>query len=357
MHLGTSITPFGHHLAAWQKNGSVNALRFDRISEQVKRAQDAKLDFVLFADNFGHRPVKDLSAQTVPFEPTTLIAALATMAGKIGLIASAAMDQHEPYNLARRFASLDTISHGRTGWNYIAASASAKAAEYIDVVSRLWDSWEDDAFVYDKNKGRFFLPQKMHVLNHVGENFTVRGPLNVNRSPQAKPVVATLLRSQTLELAAQKAEVIFLDVSSPEELKSTLTNFHEALDRTGRKRSHIKILVNIVPYIGETENEANKLRQELSGLIEVNEQTSGIELVGTAQAIADQLEKWSELVDGFISLSPFLPNGRDPFIESVVPELQKRSIFRSEYAGQTLREHLSLPRPAHPATAMTEQAS
>lgn len=356
MHIGTSITPFGHHPAAWLKSGSSSALQFSQLAQQLKQAQNAKLDFAFFSDNFGHRPVENLSAQTVPFEPTTLIAALATITGEIGLIASAAMDQHEPYNLARRFASLDAISHGRAGWNYIASSSLTKSAEYIDVASGLWDSWEDDAFVYDKVKGRFFQPQKMHVLNHAGENFTVRGPLNVNRSPQGKPVVTTLLQSRTRELAAQKAEVIFLDVRTPEELRSTLTNFHEAFDRSGRKRSDVKILVNIVPYVGETESEANKLRQELDGLVEGNEKPSGIELVGTAQTIADQLEKWDGLVDGFTSLSSFVPDGRDPFIKGVIPELQKRGVFRREYAGQTLREHLGLPRPIHPAAAVAEQS-
>ncbi len=134
------------------------------------------------------------------------------------MIATAATNQHEPYNLARRFASLDTISKGRTGWNLVASSESfERDAEYVEVVSGLWDSWEDDAFVYDKAAGRFFVPEKMHVLNHKGEHFTVRGPLNVNRSPQGKPVITHKLTIPTLDLAAQYAEVILVDTPTLEE--------------------------------------------------------------------------------------------------------------------------------------------
>ncbi|MEP7455469.1 LLM class flavin-dependent oxidoreductase [Phyllobacterium sp. SB3] len=355
MHLGISITPFGHHSAAWQKNGSSNTLQFSRISEQVKQAQDAKLDFVFFADNFGHRPVDNLSAQTLPFEPTTLISALATIAREIGLIASAAMDQHEPYNLARRFASLDTISHGRAGWNYIASAAPVKSAEYIEVVSGLWDSWEDDAFIYDKAKSRLFQPEKMHVLNHKGENFTVRGPLNVNRSPQGKPVISTLLTSLALELAAQKAEIIFLDVRTLEELKSVISDLQQAFDRNGRNRSDVRVLANVVPYVAESEAGAAKLRQELDDLAG-DVSLAGIELIGTAQTIADRLEEWSELVDGFTILPPVVSDDSNAFVNSVIPELRKRGLFRDDYAGKTLRDHLGLQRPIHPAAIIAEQS-
>ncbi|EJN04956.1 LLM class flavin-dependent oxidoreductase [Phyllobacterium sp. YR531] len=354
MHLGISITPFGHHPGAWQKNGSSNSLQLNRISQQVKQAQDAKFDFALFADNSGIRPVGNLTTQ-VPFEPTTLISALATVAHEIGLIASAAIDQHEPYNLARRFASLDTISHGRAGWNLIASASVPKSAEYIDVVSGLWDSWEDDAFIYDKAKGRLFLPEKMHVLDHAGENFTVRGPLNVNRSEQGKPVIATLLQSQTLEIAAQKAEVIFIDVTTSEELKSNLSDLQRAFDRNGRNRRNVRILANVVPYVSTSEADANKLRQELDGLAS-NVSLSGIELIGTAQTIADHLEELAERVDGFTILPAIVSDERETFVESVIPELRNRGLFRDDYTGKTLRDHLGLPRPAHPAAIAPEHS-
>jgi N-acetyl-S-(2-succino)cysteine monooxygenase len=357
MHLGISITPSGHHPAAWLKNGSPDALQFGQLSEQVRQAQQAKLDFVFFADNFGRRPVKELTAQTVPFEPTTLIAALATVADAIGLIASAAIEQHEPYNLARRFASLDTISRGRAGWNYIASDASSKAAEYIEVVSGLWDSWEDDAFIYDKVKGRFFDPEKMHVLNHKGENYTVRGPLNVNRSPQGKPVTATWLQPETLALAAQKAEVIFVDGLAGGKLEPAVSGLQEAFDHHGRERSDVKILANVVPYVGATQEEADKIRLELDELENGRGHLADIQLTGTPETIADQLQEWSELVDGFVILPPLVSDGRNAFIESVVPELRRRGIFRHDYAGKTLRDHLDLPRPPHPAAITTEQSS
>ncbi|HMF66288.1 MAG TPA: LLM class flavin-dependent oxidoreductase, partial [Phyllobacterium sp.] len=156
MHIGISITPFGHHPAAWREK-SEDAIHFNALAAQVKKAQEGALDFAFFSDQHSQRPLTDLSPQVVPFEPTTLVAALATVARQIGLIATAATNQHEPYNLARRFASLDTISKGRAGWNVVVSpEAGARDQEYLEVVGGLWDSWEDDAFIYDKASGRFF---------------------------------------------------------------------------------------------------------------------------------------------------------------------------------------------------------
>lgn len=358
MHIGISITPFGHHPAAWRDKPSVDAIRFNHLARQVKKAQEGKLDFVFFADQLGRRPVDTLSPQAVPFEPTTLVAALATVTPDIGLIATAGLSQHEPYNLARRFASLDTISNGRTGWNFVAsADEAAKSAEYIDVVSGLWDSWEDDAFIYDKAKGRFFQPEKLHVLHHKGGNFTVRGPLNVNRSPQGKPVVATILNSQTLDLATQKADVIFIDAANFDEAKATLSDLGKTLERFGRARTDVKILANVVPYIGATATDAENLRNRLDALSPDAGKPAGIQLAGTAGTVADRLQEWSGVVDGFTILPPLVPDGIDIFVEGVIPELRRRGAFRQAYTGQTLREHLNLPRPIHSASTIAGQTA
>ncbi|CAN7357848.1 LLM class flavin-dependent oxidoreductase [Phyllobacterium sp. LjRoot231] len=356
MHIGISITPFGHHPAAWRKK-SKEAIHFNQLAAQVKKAEEGGFDFAFFSDQLGQRPLSDLSPQAVPFEPTTLVAALATVARRIGLIATAATSQHEPYNLARRFASLDTISKGRAGWNVVVSpEASARDEEYLDVVSGLWDSWEDDAFVYDKASGRFFLPEKMHLLDHKGEHFTVRGPLNVNRSPQGKPVISHVLTPHTAEIAARSAELIFIDLTSTDEAKALVSDFMQRLKRHGRQRSDVKILANVIPFISTTRAGAQQLRDRLDALSSGGEKPAGLELIGAPAEIADALQNWSGVVDGFTVLPPLAPESTDAFIDHVVPELRERGLFRSSYEGSTLREHLGIQRPQHPASQAAGQS-
>jgi len=355
MHIGISITPFGHHPAAWREK-SEDAIHFNALAAQVKNAEEGGFDFAFFADRLGQRPFNDLSPQAVPFEPTTLVAALATVVRQIGLIATAATSQHEPYNLARRFASLDAISKGRAGWNVvISPEATARDQEYLDVVSGLWDSWEDDAFVYDKASGRFFLPEKMHLLDHKGEHFTVRGPLNVNRSPQGKPVVSHVLTPHTVEIAARSAELIFVVASSFGEAEAIIADFTQRLESHRCKRSDVRILANVIPYIGATTAEAQKLKARLDELSSSGEKPAGLEVIGTPVEIADALEEWSGVVDGFTILPPIAPEGIDAFTDHVIPELRKRGLFRNSYQGSTLREQLGIQRPHHPASQAAEQ--
>jgi alkanesulfonate monooxygenase SsuD/methylene tetrahydromethanopterin reductase-like flavin-dependent oxidoreductase (luciferase family) len=355
MHIGISITPFGHHPAAWREK-SEDAIHFNALAAQVKKAEEGGLDFGFFADRLGQRPLNDLSPQAVPFEPTTLVAALATVVRRIGLIATAATTQHEPYNLARRFASLDTISKGRAGWNVVVPpGATARDQEYLDVVSGLWDSWEDDAFVYDKASGRFFLPEKMHLLDHKGEYFTVRGPLNVNRSPQGKPVVSHVLTADTAEIAARSAELVFIDPASVDEARTLVSDFTKRLERHDRKRSEVRILANVIPFIGATKSDAQQLHGRLDTLSPDGERPGRSEIIGTSLEVVDALETWSGVVDGFTVLPPAAPEGVNAFVDHVIPELRKRGLFRNSYADTTLREHLGLQRPRHPASQAAEQ--
>jgi alkanesulfonate monooxygenase SsuD/methylene tetrahydromethanopterin reductase-like flavin-dependent oxidoreductase (luciferase family) len=294
----------------------------------------------------------------VPFEPTTLVAALATVVRRIGLIATAATTQHEPYNLTRRFASLDTISKGRAGWNVVVPSGvTARDQEYLDVVHGLWDSWENDAFVYDKASGRFFLPEKMHLLDHKGEYFTVRGPLNVNRSPQGKPVVSHVLTADTAEIAARSAELVFIDPASMDKARTLVSDFTQRLERHGRKRSEVRILANVIPFIGATKSDAQQLHDRLDTLSPDGERLCGFEVIGTPLDVADALRAWSGIVDGFTVLPPVAPEGIDAFVDHVIPELRKRGLFRNSYEGNTLREHLGMQRPRHPASQAAEQTS
>lgn len=349
MNLGISITPFGHHPAGW-RGKSHSALRFDHMAAQVKKAQEGAFDFVFFDDRLGQRPVDDLSPQAVPFEPTTLIAALATIADTIGLIATADTGQHEPYNLARRFASLDVISKGRTGWNLVTSKeGSTRDDEYVDVINGLWDSWDDDAFAYDKAAGRFFMPEKMRVLNHKGRHFTVRGPLNVNRSPQGKPVISHLLTRGTLDIAARWADLVFINAQSLDEARALVSDFAERLDHHQRGRLDVRILANVIAYTGATIVGARQSYEELNTYGRVP--AAGFETVGTPVETVDLLQEWFENggVDGFIVLPPRVPEHVDAFIDAVIPELRKRGLVRTRYAGTTLREHLGLRRPSHAA--------
>jgi alkanesulfonate monooxygenase SsuD/methylene tetrahydromethanopterin reductase-like flavin-dependent oxidoreductase (luciferase family) len=354
MHLGVSLSPFGHHPAAWRAKGATQrSLDVGAFAAQAQKAQDGALDFVFLADAQTQRPRTELPRQTVPFEPTTLVAALATLARRIGFVATAATGQHELYNLARRFASLDLLSQGRVGWNLVASGpTSAWNAEYLAVVSALWDSWDDDAFVYDKTAGRFFTPQKMHVLDHRGEHFTVRGPLNVNPSPQGKPIIALALTAETLAMAAHSAEVMFVAGASREEGGARVAEVRRLLDSQGRKRSEVRALANVIPWIGATRAQALDSFEALNArsLPGLAQTPQGRELIGTASDIADALQESFERgeFDGFTILPPIAPDGLDAFVDFVVPELRRRGLFRARYEGTTLRDHLRLDRPRRP---------
>ena len=367
MHIGVSLSPFGHHPAAWrEQDAALGALAVGNFIAQARKAEGAALDFVLLADAQACRPLAELSPQAVPFEPTTLVAALATLARRIGFVATAATGQHELYNLARRFASLDSISGGRVGWNLLAsgppsgpwsgppaATAVQWNAEYIAVVGGLWDSWDDDAFVYDKAAGRFFVPEKMHVLDHRGKHFTVRGPLNVNRSPQGRPIIAQTLTRASMPTAAQAAEVVFLTGKSRAEMGVLLTDLQRLLDAGTRRRSDLRVLVTVVPWIGGSHAEAREVCEELNArALPGAERPSGCDVIGTPIEVADALQEWFEQgdVDGFVILPPVVPRGLDSFVDSVVPELCRRRLLRTAYEGTTLRDHLGLERPWLPAT-------
>lgn len=350
MHLGVSLSPFGHHPAAWREPGTTpRALEVGNFARQAQKAEDGALDFVLLADGEARRPRAELTPQTVPFEPTMLVAALATLVKRIGFVATAASTQHELYNLARRFASLDLISQGRVGWNLIASGPTpAWNTEYAKVVSALWESWDEDAFLYDKSTARFFVPHKMHVLDHRGEHFTVRGPLNVNPSPQGKPVIVQVLTPETSASALQVTEVLLVADTSHEE-PGARSKLQQLLGSRDAKRAEVRVLANIIPWIGATRAHAWDRFDALSALSlpKSAETPQGRDVIGTAVDIADALQESFERreLDGFTILPPVEPGGIESFVDRVVPELRRRGLFRTCYEGSTLRDHLALDRP------------
>jgi FMN-dependent oxidoreductase (nitrilotriacetate monooxygenase family) len=428
--LGLSMRQLGYHAGGWRHpgvpaGGAMDIQYYTRVAQSAERG---KFDMVFLADGVALRqrdePPGSLSRsnQNVELEPLTLLSALAMVTKHIGLVATASTTYNEPYHIARKFASLDHISRGRAGWNIVTSWSEAearnfnreahleydvryeRAAEFVDVVTGLWDSWEAGAFVHDKASGLFYEPAKMHVLNHRGKHFSVRGPLTVARCPQGRPVLVQAGASdQGQEIAAASADVVFTAQLALADAVAYYASVKSRLARYGRAEDDLKILPGILPIVGRTEAEAKAKHQQLQDLIhplvglahifgpmgDLSEypidgpvpepkdpelrsraklmldlarrenltirrlylaMSSGRGhrmVIGTPTQIADELEEWTEAraADGFNIIPSHLPAGIDDFVELVVPELRRRGLFRHEYEGATLRENLGLPVP------------
>lgn len=325
MHLAVSLLP--------GTAGSGDGPAFSHLASLVQRAEAAGLDMVLLADS-APASTSDAENNHVPFEATSLLAALATVGSKIGLVAAASTVAHQPYNLARRFASLDIISHGRVGWNATMAQAPREAGnfsrpdgfsdadfrrrteEYIGIVQGLWQGWDADALLFDKSGGRFHDPEKMHLLDHKGEFFSVRGPLNVARSPQDAPVlVLSGLSVSDLGIAARTADIILLDDKPVEGTKARYDDLKRRVAACGRDPDAVRVLTNVAPG------------------------TAG-KLAAVADGLAEQFQ--SKSCDGFNIQLPAQRSALNDFVAIVVPELRRRGLFRESYRGTTLRSHLGL---------------
>lgn len=429
LRLGAFMRPVSLHTGAWRYPGSYPDANFNfaHLKRFAQRLEAAKFDAFFMADHLAvlNMPIEALrrSHTVTSFEPFTLLSALAAVTDRIGLVATASTTFDAPYHIARRFASLDHISGGRAGWNIVTTSNPdaalnfgleehvehderyRRAREFHDVVTGLWDSFADDAFVRDAESGLYFDPSRMHVLDHKGPHLSVRGPLNIARPLQGWPVIVQAGASESgRQLAAETAEVIFAAHADLAAGQRFYADVKARAERAGRNREHIKILPGAFVIVGDTVEQARAKRAELDSLVyyesgiaslsiaighdassfdpdgplpdipETNASKSsrdraielarqenltvrqlaqrlggysGLAFVGTPQTIADQMEEWlaSEGSDGFNIMFPFLPAGLDDFVDRVVPELQRRGIFRQEYEGSTLRENLGLPRP------------
>jgi N-acetyl-S-(2-succino)cysteine monooxygenase len=436
LHLNAFLLGTGHHVASWRHPdaSAKGALDFAAYRDFAQQAEAAKFDALFLADSAaiwgGGSEDEALyrSDRAEHFEPLTLLSSLAAVTEKIGLIATVTTTYNEPFHLARKFASLDHLSGGRAGWNLVTSSNEAealnfnqsshaahadryqRAEEFIDVARGLWDSWEEDAFVRDKASGLNFEPAKLHVLDHQGPHFQVRGPLNVARPVQGYPVLVQAGSSEPgKELAARTAEVVFTAQQTLENAQAFYADLKGRLAKYGRSSDSLKILPGIFPVVGKTLEEAEAKYQALQDLIhpavglallsamigidlsaydingplpdDLPESNGGksrqallIEkarrenlsikalylsiagarghytLVGTPETIADTLQTWFEqgAADGFNIMPALLPNGLTDFIELVVPILQARGLFRTEYEGHTLRDRLGLKKPQHP---------
>lgn len=429
LHLTAFMRPVSLHTGAWRYPGAYPDANFNfhHLKSFALKLEAAKFDAFFMADHLAvlNMPEEALkrSHTVTSFEPFTLLSALAAVTDKIGLAATASTTFDEPYHIARRFASLDHISQGRAAWNIVTTSNPdaalnfgkeehlvhderyKRAREFFDVVTGLWDSFADDAFLRDQQSGIYFDPSRMHVLDHKGDDFNVRGPLNIARPVQGWPVIVQAGQSEPgRQLAAETAEVVFCAPRGLSDAKKLYADLKSRVAAVGRNPDHLKILPAAFIVIGETVADAKEKRAKLDSLVHYDsaiaslsiaighdvsgldpdsylpelpdtnaskssqEQVlklareenltvrqlaqryggySGLAFVGTPESVADEMQQWLDEAgcDGFTVVFPFVPQGLDDVVEKLVPELQRRNIFRSDYEGSTLRDHLGLPRP------------
>jgi FMN-dependent oxidoreductase (nitrilotriacetate monooxygenase family) len=425
-----------YHMAGWRHPGAYadGGLNFKHWAEFARTMERGKLDMLFIADTIGtpgsdDREQLSFTSKIDRFEPLTVLSALSQVTQRLGLAATAATTYSAPYTVARMFASLDYLTDGRAGWNLVTggnredalnfnldthvphAERYALAEEFADVVRGLWDSYEDDAFLRDKSSGRYFRPEKLHVLNHKGKYFSVKGPLSVARPPQGHPVIIQAGGSvPSKELSARVADVMFMSQSDLGEAKAFYQDVKGRVEKFGRKPDDLKLMPGAFIFVGRSEAEANERFEELEAMVPIevamarlSQNLGGVDLSGypldgpmpevkgnsarmsapdsymkiarrenltlrqtarraatakhhwivkgTPGQIADQLEDWfvNFGADGFNLLPPYLPGSLNDFVDLVIPELQKRGLFRTEYEGKTLRENLGVPRPEHRA--------
>ncbi|MDQ1647339.1 MAG: N-acetyl-S-(2-succino)cysteine monooxygenase [Cryptosporangiaceae bacterium] len=287
LHLNAFLMHVGHHEAAWRhpRTAPENAGTAKHYIEIAQTAERGKLDSIFFADGLGLMGnVRYNHASGL--EPLTLLAAIAVATERIGLIATASTTYYEPFHLARKFASLDHISGGRAGWNIVTSGTEAearnfglaehpqhadryrRAAEFVEVATKLWDSWEDGVLVRDKASGLYTESERIHAIEHRGEFFSVAGPLNVPRSPQGHPLLVQAGSSQDgKEFAARYAEAVFTAQQTLADGKAFYADLKSRLAKYGRTGDALKILPGISPIIGSTTAEAKQLEDELNSLI------------------------------------------------------------------------------------------
>jgi FMN-dependent oxidoreductase (nitrilotriacetate monooxygenase family) len=429
--LGLSMRYTGYHAAGWRHPEADPgcASKFSHFVRVAQTAEAAKFDMVFLADGIGIRGRDEppgslqLGMQNAELEPLTLLSGLAAVTSRICLVATASTTYNEPFHIARKYGSLDHISGGRAGWNIVTSWSEAeaqnfnrdthmdydtryeRAAEFVEVVKGLWDSWDEDAFPLDKVSGQFYDPSKLHVLDHKGKHFKVRGPLSVKRTPQGRPVLVQAgAAQQGLEIAAKSADVVY---SAPQALDAAVAYYADLKGRLaqhGRAPGDLLILPGVTYFIGRTRQEARDQYDQFNALLDPKlglsylfgyfGDLSGYDvdgpppeppdprmrsmaratlerarrdnlsirqlytttaagfgtrlMIGTPEDIVDEMEAWvdAKAADGFNLCPPLLPKGADDFIEMVMPELRRRGMFRTEYEGPTLRENLGLKKPA-----------
>jgi FMN-dependent oxidoreductase (nitrilotriacetate monooxygenase family) len=436
LKLGALITGAGHGWGEWRHPEAIPSAstNFNLYKTQAQLAEQGKFDFIFIADSL-HIHAKSSPHYLSRFEPLTILSALAAVTTHIGLVATVTVSYTEPFQVARQFASLDHISGGRAGWNVVTSWLSGTAdnfgmsehpphaqryriaKEHVNVVKGLWDSWEADTQVQNKATGQFIDPDKLHSLNHKGEFFSVKGPLNITRLPQGQAVIFQAGTSEDgRSFAAAESDAIFVGADNLPDAQAFYADLKARATKLGRDPEKLAILPGIRPIVGADAAEVELRYQQVIDLVTIedaiaalgrpfndhdfskyaldepfpelgdiglNSQRGGVEritkhardgnltlrqvafdfarpkrdFVGTPEQVADDIQQWFEqgAADGFI-INSILPDGLAKFVQLVVPVLQQRGLWREEYSGSTLRDHLGLDIPQNRYTAAREAA-
>ncbi len=427
IRLGLSIRYLGYHIAAWRHPDvpADGAIHFEYFLDSARRAEAEKLDMIFFADGLGIRANDDPAGslardmKNVELEPLTTLSAIAACTTHIGLVATASTTYNEPFHVARKYASIDHISKGRAGWNVVTSWSEQeawnfgrdthlgyderyeRADEFVDVVRKLWDSWEAEAFLRDKASGVFYDESKLHVPHHKGKHFKVRGPLNAARTPQGRPIIVQAGASeQGREIAARYADVVYSGGSDLKKAQAYYADVKGRMAKHGRCPEDLLIMPGLTIYTGRTHEEAQAHFEQLQDLIHptiglsllynafgdlsaydvdapfpdveplgtksignniiavakeknlsirgvykhMAAASSGGYIVGTPEVVVDHMALWVNegAADGFNICPPIMPGGMDDLSNFILPELRRRGLFRTEYEGTTLRENLGL---------------
>ena len=433
MKLGMFYWPCGHHIAAWRHPDGIpnSGSNLPHIIELAQLAERGLFDMFFMADSVsfwrGELDAMTHDSYGTWIEPFTLMGSLAQHTTNLGVVCTATTTYDEPYSLARRFASLDLVSGGRAGWNLVTSGNRAeadsfglaehmekaqrykRAREFAHVVRGLWNSWGDGVFIRNQSSGIYFDKEKLHTLDHEGEFFKVKGPINVPPSPQGEPVMVQAGASgDGRELAAETAEVIFGAQQTFEGAQEFYNDVKQRMLAYGRHPDSLKVMPGLLVCVAETHDEAvtkydqlqdlidpvtglqllsKRLDYDLSGypidgplpdiprnktsstrvdlFIEIAHRENltikdlyrrvagargHYEVVGSPIEVVDMMERWvaGGACDGFNIMPPVFPSSLYEFVELVIPELQRRGLFRTSYSGTTLRENLDLVRPAWP---------
>lgn len=427
LHLNAFLIGSGHHEAAWRRPSirPERALTAEPYVEYAQTAERGKFDSVFFEDHLALSPnIAYVSRDYL--EPISLLSAIAVSTTDIGLIATASTSYNSPYDIARRFASLDHISNGRAGWNIVTSGyvdealnfvdsrpahddRYARATEFTDVACALWDSWEEGALIADQSTGAYADSARVHAIEHSGEYYAVKGALNVPRSPQGRPLLVQAGSSEAgRTFAARFADAVFTAQSELSKAQTFYADMKSRAAALGRSPDELVVLPGLVAVVGSTAVEAQERLDRLNRLLMpefgVEQLTRLLEhdmsqypidgpfpdlprsvqggqtrfdmiislardggltirqliarmaagsghllVVGTPTTVADAIEEWfvGGACDGFNVLPLDLPDGLDDFVDLVVPELQRRGLFRTEYGDGGLRGHYGLSTPAN----------
>nr|WP_279390672.1 LLM class flavin-dependent oxidoreductase [Mammaliicoccus sciuri] len=423
--LGLFLAGYGHHVASWRHENAIEKgpMDLNHLINTAQLAEKGLFDLVFLADSLF---VSESSHPNIlsRFEPFTLLSVLSTATTNIGLAATASTTYSEPFHIARQFSSLDHLSNGRAAWNIVTSSITStaenfngtklmehelryeRANEFVEVTNKLWRSWDKGALVRDKETGAFIDSSKLHTIDHEGKHFKVRGPLNIERSPQGRPLLIQAGSSPTgTDLASKVADVIFTAQTQIEDAQNFYKQLKDKVSNQNRNPEEVYIMPGLFPILGETEEEAHQNYQEIQDLIlpevglsilapyvgnidlsqydldtkfadldlstgngvqsrfeiilkeaikddltleEVYKKVAGSRghhiFVGTPEQLADKMEEWfkSSAADGFNIMPPILPSQFELFINNVIPILQERNLYKETYSEGTLRQKLGL---------------